>query len=441
MGVTNILLSRYSNIYSEVPVDRTAIPQDLLNVRRKARVNPMPWHGQFTPELVETLIDYYAASDATVLDPFVGSGTTLLEAGKRGLAVMGVDINPAAYLMSRLYQFVNVCPADRIDHLCKAEERLSQAMGECEALLRIDQARDLRTSSQTPEFIVKLAAHTDDPNVQLLLQCLVSVAYSRASALQPEAIFQAWRKIKRLATHLPLSSQPVTAVHADARAVPLSGSEVDIVITSPPYINVFNYHQRSRAAMEVLSWNLLDIAQSELGANRKHRSNRFLTVIQYCIDMAQVLMELRRVSKREARLVFVVGRVSNVNRVPFFNGEILATLAMRCVGMTLVMRQERVFTNRFGKAIYEDILHFEVGDQDVREVTRKAREVARDVLVASQDYADHSTRQMISQALENLQLVEPSKLFDSRASIRGNDGRPNKACESVFARRLTNSSW
>ena len=435
------MIARNSTIFSEVPVNVTAIPQDVLNVHNKARANPMPWHGQFTPELVDTLIGYYAASDTRVLDPFVGSGTTLLEAGKRGLAVMGVDINPAAYLMARLYQFVNTRLEDRMAALDNAEACLSDAMGESEALLSIEQARNPRRFRLTSASVAQLAASPVDPNVQILLHCLLSVAYSRASELESKAIYHSWNKIRRLVAQLPFSTQPVIAAHADARAVPIQGSQVDLVITSPPYINVFNYHQRSRAAMESLSWNLLDVAQSELGANRKHRGNRFLTVIQYCIDMAQVLMELQRVSKRGAKLVFVVGRVSNVNRIPFFNGEILATIAFRCIGMPLLMRQERVFKNRFGKAIYEDILHFEVDNQDAAEVIAKAREVAGDVLSASQDYADCGTARLISQALASLGSVGPSKLFASGTGAGGNDGSLLKVDDSVFARRLTNSSW
>ena len=411
------MASAYRSVFPEVPVNRSEIPQALLNVERKSRANPMPWHGQFTPELVEILLDHSSVSDAVLLDPFVGSGTTLLEAGKRGFEALGTDINPAAYLMSRIYQFINVSLEDRFDDLRRADMWLSQAIGEDEALLRVDQYQDLRTSSQTSGFITRLAGCAHDPRVEALVQCLVSVAYSRASTLQPEAIFRTWHKIKRLVMHLPLSSKPITAIHSDARAIPISRPIVDLVITSPPYINVFNYHQRSRAAMEVLSWNLLNVAQSEVGANRKHRGNRFLTVIQYCLDMAQALLELSRVSKRGARLIFVIGRVSNVNRIPFFNGEILAALAMRCMDMPLLMRQERVFINRFGKSIYEDILHFEFdGHNDIRDVTAIAREVAGDVLELSKKGADSSTTQLISKALSDLWTVNPSKLFDACTS-------------------------
>jgi len=49
--------------------------------------------------------------------------------------------------------------------------------------------------------------------------------------------------------------------------------------------------------MEALSWNVLKVAKSEIGSNRKHRSNRFLTVIQFCLDIAQTFNEMVRVLK------------------------------------------------------------------------------------------------------------------------------------------------
>ena len=103
---------------------------------------------------------------------------------------------------------------------------------------------------------------------------------------------------------------------------------------------------------------MLALARSEIGANRQNRGNRFLTVIQYSLDMALALREMARAAKPGARLILVVGRESSVRGVRFFNGELVAELAVRCVGMQMERRQERRFRNRYGTHIYEDILHF-----------------------------------------------------------------------------------
>ena len=181
---------------------------------------------------------------------------------------------------------------------------------------------------------------------------------------------------------LPVSDAPIEMANCDARSLPLPLEEVDIVVTSPPYINVFNYHQQYRKSVETMGWDLLEVARSEIGSNRKHRANRFLTVTQCCLDMLGVFEELRRVCRPNARIIVVVGRESNVRKTVFFNGEIVAGVAVRCAGFCFSSRQERVFQNRFGESIVEDILHFTLQPLAARSPTR-AYDLAREVLTAA----------------------------------------------------------
>ena len=56
----------------------------------------------YPPHLVREYVDRFRlASGATVLDPFCGTGTTLVEALKLGLNAAGVEANPMAYLATR----------------------------------------------------------------------------------------------------------------------------------------------------------------------------------------------------------------------------------------------------------------------------------------------------------------------------------------------------
>jgi len=61
--------------------------------------------AMMVPELQGTLLDDLIATDASVkrvYDPFMGSGTVLLESIYRGLSFYGVDINPLAVLLSQV---------------------------------------------------------------------------------------------------------------------------------------------------------------------------------------------------------------------------------------------------------------------------------------------------------------------------------------------------
>src|SRR6266508_229381 len=55
----------------------------------------------FKDTLVAGLLDRFADSTSTVVDPFCGTGTTLLESKMTGLTSIGVDANPICVDMSR----------------------------------------------------------------------------------------------------------------------------------------------------------------------------------------------------------------------------------------------------------------------------------------------------------------------------------------------------
>src|SRR5437879_2659320 len=51
-----------------------------------------PYLGKFVPQLVEAMLERYFRAGQRVLDPFAGSGTTLVQALESGLDATGVDI-------------------------------------------------------------------------------------------------------------------------------------------------------------------------------------------------------------------------------------------------------------------------------------------------------------------------------------------------------------
>jgi len=70
-----------------------------------------PYKGKFIPQLVEYFLDekttefkkeaYFKPGDA-VLDPFMGSGTTLVQAGESGLNSVGIDVSQFNCVMSKV---------------------------------------------------------------------------------------------------------------------------------------------------------------------------------------------------------------------------------------------------------------------------------------------------------------------------------------------------
>jgi len=397
--------------FDGVPLDTRTVHQDRLNIETKERSNLFPWNGQFSPQLIEAFLKTYAVPGSFVLDPFLGSGTVLHEAGRLGHATFGAEVNPAAFKMATVYRFLNESPTSRGKAIADAEERIHTLLPETASLFSAP-----RHSLEQPLHLVlaEQARLADEPLCRCLLEALVVLLDYGDKELTAARVLTTWGKLRDKVIALPQATTCVQLANCDARRLPLPAGNVDVVVTSPPYINVFNYHQQYRRSVETLGWNLLEVAKSEIGSNRKHRGNRFLTVIQYCIDMTAVLGELRRVCKPAGRLIVVVGRESNVRKTKFFNGELMARLAVRAVGYRVEARQERVFQNRFGEMIYEDILHL------VATVTQPAStpiQIARETLEAARRRAPVESVPDLESALQKLGEVTASPLYCENAAV------------------------
>lgn len=165
--------------------------------------------------------------------------------------------------------------------------------------------------------------------------------------------------------------------------------------------------------MELVGWNLLAIAKSEIGSNRKNRQNRFLTVVQYALDMLDALHEMRRLVCQDGRVILVVGRESNVRGVSFNNGLLVAALAVGGAGYHLETRQERKFKNKFGDIIYEEILHLVPTSESDILGDEFARSVASWFLLkASQSADDEQVCMEALDAHEHARNVPKSPLFN-----------------------------
>ncbi len=79
-------------------------PLELLNMNwtekelpekiRTKHVNRLhPYLGKFIPQLVEIFLRKYFEPGQTVLDPFCGSGTTLVQANELGINSIGFDVS------------------------------------------------------------------------------------------------------------------------------------------------------------------------------------------------------------------------------------------------------------------------------------------------------------------------------------------------------------
>lgn len=404
-----------NDAFAATPLDRDSLPRRRLNVAKRVRTNPLPWTGQFSPQLVEALIHTYAPGSGALLDPFAGSGTCLGEAVQFGLSAHGGELNPAALTLSRVYELINIDMDQRSAVLNDIENRLCQTIGPPQGPLFRNASLHATSPKGSEEALLGIWRDSAPGPTMILTAALVVLCDFHKPHLDSERIYKHWFRLARMVRELPDSKLPVVLHHADARSLPVGTNSIDFVLTSPPYINVFNYHQQFRRSAEALDWDILAVSRSEIGSNRQNRGNRFLTVIQYCLDMALAIREAARVTKPDGKLILVLGRESSVRGTPFFNGELVAEIAVQSVGIALERRQERVFQNRYGTDIYEDILHFQgISDDAAKDSSlAAARRIAGEALSAARAYAPRKELQGLEQAIERVNEVAPSPLPQS----------------------------
>src|SRR5919109_4753345 len=80
-------------LYRELDLDLSWSERDLPERERTKHVHRLhPYLGKFIPQLVEALLERHLPGARRVLDPFAGSGTTLVQALESGRDAVGIDV-------------------------------------------------------------------------------------------------------------------------------------------------------------------------------------------------------------------------------------------------------------------------------------------------------------------------------------------------------------
>ena len=397
------------NDYENTPFDTASISRARLDVSDSGRrLNALPWRGQFTPDFIAALFEAFPPN-GLVLDPFCGSGTSLAEAARLGLPAHGVEVNPSAYILARLY---SLCSAPRV-----AREEVLRRLR-----LRLHQF-DLATPSA--KILADWITSLENPFESIVMEAVFLLALGNGIRTDEQKLARVFNQVAELIQNLPLFPMRVSIELGDARAIDLPDHSVDTLITSPPYVNVFNYHQNYRAATELLGWDVLPAARAEFGSNRKFRQNRFLTVIQYAQDIGIALQESNRTVRPDGTSIWIVGRESSVRGSSIPNPEIIYSMAREAAGLNLVGKFERKFRSRFGQLVFEDVLVFRHPTREFRDKIPSAEVIGREVGVRVLDQLKHDadTESEISQAINAADGVHPSNQPRHVRVVPSVDGR------------------
>ncbi|MBT9316318.1 DNA methyltransferase [Leptothoe spongobia] len=239
----------------------------------------------FPPHLVRHYLQRFQVTEKTVvLDPFAGTGTTIVEGKKLGLSAMGIEANPMAHFAcsvkldwspspSALYQTAEAIAAAVRDELALLSNLTPTLSPEARALLFKDAISprplqkvltllghiDRTSSSYYPYYRLALANSAIFAS-NLRFAPEVSVARKHKSDAQ---VVDHWlEQINTMASDLTISrelspAQQSTVVHlGDARQphLHIPPDSIDVVITSPPYPNEKDYTRTTRLESVLLGF-------------------------------------------------------------------------------------------------------------------------------------------------------------------------------------------
>ncbi|MFZ5501605.1 MAG: class I SAM-dependent methyltransferase, partial [Candidatus Micrarchaeota archaeon] len=226
-----------------------------------------PVHGWFwykegyAPEIVDYAIDDFSRTrdrkPETVLDPFCGVGTTLLAAKDAGIASVGVDASPLAVFASKV-KTDDYSEGDLESALAFLAKKHPARKSAADWQFELFSPRAAFPRRNYEEILaIREAVEQEEGRVRnLLLLGLLSILPQasivmkdggvlkidkRKRALPAREIFR--RKVKRMVRELagrPQGHMPHVFL-GDARALDVGGEEIDLVVTSPPYLNNIDY--------------------------------------------------------------------------------------------------------------------------------------------------------------------------------------------------------
>lgn len=344
-----------------------------------------PYLGKFIPQLVEVFLRKYFKSGQMILDPFVGSGTTLIEANLLGMPSIGIELSEFSYLIAKVkiqkYD-IDLLESEILDILNKTKEFSSQLQRNIKPLfgnwnfeptkyfkmwyhpraikeiyfyrklipnyknqdvLKIILCRAARSARQIPHYDL---ARPKKP-VKEKYWCIKHKRYCYPVDNAVKFITRySLDTIKRIKEFDKIRTEAeIILLRGDSRNIklPIKKEKIDGIFTSPPYLGLIDYHEQHRYAYELFHFK--EYPESEIGSPNKNRNN---IKEEYKKDIIAVFKNIKQYLKPEAKIFIVVN--DRYNLYP----EIAKECNFKIIDIfhrPVLMRTERD-NNKFSESIY-----------------------------------------------------------------------------------------
>ena len=332
--------------------------------------------AKFIPQLARRLIEDYSEAGDTVLDPFCGCGTTLVESIVSRRYSYGYDINPISILIS-MAKVRRLAP----NLLNEVFEQIQLNFGASTTKPPKNERIDYWYKSEQKEELARLLhviRTIDNADARRFFLCGFSNILKNCSIWQqksnkptrdfnkniPDVMRTFTRQIRmmlrgNIAFLELMNGQAFTAnvECRDSRKLPLANGSVDLVVTSPPYVTSYEYgdlHQLSMLWLEDLddlrafrqkfigsALRRIDsenkdyeaLTQSslaaEIGAKLETKNGKTASsVVSYFQSMYEIWTELYRLLRFGGKVCIVIGNTS-LKGVEITNAEVFVEQMQR----------------------------------------------------------------------------------------------------------------
>lgn len=222
--------------------------------------------GKYIPQIPAWVIEEFGDQNTVVLDPFCGSGTTLVEALHRCHKSIGIDCDPLACLITNakisnvslarileLGQFIRekwTGPADQLEHPMPGLVNFTHwfpesAWGNLQSLMAT--IKQLHCTEDERRFllclfssIIRWVSNADDQTQKTY----VSGTLKKRPPEVPATFWKAFDRARAGLSQLERFRVPyaeATVIQGDAANIELPESSIDLIVTSPPYLDSVDY--------------------------------------------------------------------------------------------------------------------------------------------------------------------------------------------------------
>lgn len=287
LGKSNILTDQ-TIVESYQKYEPTLFQKIKPNKAREIRYLTHSFHeykGRFYPQLAKAFMNYAGIKKGdTILDPFCGSGTTLVESILFNANAVGVDINPIAHLMAKAKIKSLLLKQNDLQSIKISFEKIKEDSGwkkininnyrnvlDIEYLQKWFPEKSLKKVFAIQEIIQSLKNETKQLFSKVILSNLLrDFSYQDPSQLRirrrhdtpPENLIATFKKniveqIDNLERFQSLNRFELTSDVRNylgdsrtlMRSANLKANSVDVVITSPPYATALPYVDTDRLSL------------------------------------------------------------------------------------------------------------------------------------------------------------------------------------------------